>query len=50
MNGGIDTKALETTIKASKWDTAGKLDFVELVRKYAIDSEVYVPEKTVVNL
>jgi len=37
MDGGIDTEALKKTIIDSKWDKAETLDFIKLIREYAID-------------
>jgi hypothetical protein len=37
MDGGIDTEAIKKTITDSKWDKAETLDFVKLIREYAID-------------
>lgn len=50
MDGGIDMMALKKTITDSKWDKAETLDFVKLIREYAIEDEEYGEDTTVINL
>jgi hypothetical protein len=50
MNGGIDVAALEKTITDSKWESAPNLDFIKTIREYALDSNEFKKETTILNL